>query len=1034
MKKELRLALVLNGGVSLAVWIGGVLHEIDRLRRGDPAYAGALEQGGFGRARVDVIAGASAGGINGALLAAAIQGGKALRTSGGRSLRDVWVQLGDLRSLTRSAREVDPPSLLHGDELMIPAIQEVLDRLLVDGRGKLDHPLYLYITSTDMAGGRERAFATSDRPICELDHRIVFRFSTGPGAEVRPPAGLQDDELAEHLPLDRGQSLRLARAARASSSFPGAFPPHEAKIRRGSEASVHYLVDGGILDNQPFDPVLDRISVMEIDRPVQRAVLYVVPYVTADQPPPPPEAAPGLVSAIRSSGLARDLPKLESLERVAQLRQEGIAAQAADAVVRTQLEQVVAAAGALYPMYRAVQRDELRRTAEQWWISPPSEGTGARGADETRPEQLLDDPEAKAGDPAGLDPCLPPEGWDAAKAAWRDRAGDWCWGFTKVERFARTALSWLADDAMTKDASDAQLAAARAAASTLAHQSRVMMGSRREAYNSIPKAGRDPMTRFTESLLMINGQLRSLDQAVGSMLATLAAALGHAPDDAAARRALLERLMALEVVSNATGLRTPSPPDFFFYRVSADRSVLDHPSRTPEAKLAGMQLAHFAAFLKRSWRVNDWMWGRLDAVGWIGTMLGQDDEWIAERQRELLREELVALDRAAEEDERAGFSATCDVSLWRREHRVLLDRLALTPAEVAPAEVQALFETWRLDKPPGGLMEEAGSRGGVLTATGLAAVASRAFSGSASALPAPIRATVGASRQATSLTYSLAVTFARAPAVGVALVVLLAAFGVGMAASGAAVAAWLTPAFVALALLGAWTSFGWLATPPAPWRALALTGLGALLAYAAVDEAAPGGWSAIGTSAWLPAPDDERAILWWITVAGVVAVAAGLVAYVVGLGRRDVRWPREVRPALGISMVVVLAAFLVGIGLDHVDAATHGQAHWEQWERWLAGHTTLRWAIVVVAVAGVAIPFAEVLARARPELARRRHERRRVRAQVHAHRAVGVGPRDGGNGGGPKRRNGRRRGVPVGVVLADLDQGDAGPEITEELR
>ncbi|MGW0552598.1 hypothetical protein [Streptomyces altiplanensis] len=31
--EETRLALVLNGGVSLAVWMGGVTHEIDALRR-----------------------------------------------------------------------------------------------------------------------------------------------------------------------------------------------------------------------------------------------------------------------------------------------------------------------------------------------------------------------------------------------------------------------------------------------------------------------------------------------------------------------------------------------------------------------------------------------------------------------------------------------------------------------------------------------------------------------------------------------------------------------------------------------------------------------------------------------------------------------------------------------------------------------------------------------------------------------------------------------------------------------------------------
>ena len=91
MREELRMALVLNGGVSLAVWMGGVVHELDLLRRAsagelDPAQRpraydrdvfdrwGALSRSG-GRERtvvVNVIAGTSAGGLNGALLATAV--------------------------------------------------------------------------------------------------------------------------------------------------------------------------------------------------------------------------------------------------------------------------------------------------------------------------------------------------------------------------------------------------------------------------------------------------------------------------------------------------------------------------------------------------------------------------------------------------------------------------------------------------------------------------------------------------------------------------------------------------------------------------------------------------------------------------------------------------------------------------------------------------------------------------------------------------------------------------------------------------
>ncbi len=30
-----------------------------------------------------------------------------------------------------------------------------------------------------------------------------------------------------------------------------------------------------------------------------------------------------------------------------------------------------------------------------------------------------------------------------------------------------------------------------------------------------------------------------------------------------------------------------------------------------------MQFHHFGAFYKRSWRANDWVWGRLDGAGWL---------------------------------------------------------------------------------------------------------------------------------------------------------------------------------------------------------------------------------------------------------------------------------------------------------------------------------------------------------------------------------------------------------------------------------
>ena len=45
--EELRFAVVLNGGVSLAVWMGGATLEIDRVTRDDSPYRHLLEMVGM---------------------------------------------------------------------------------------------------------------------------------------------------------------------------------------------------------------------------------------------------------------------------------------------------------------------------------------------------------------------------------------------------------------------------------------------------------------------------------------------------------------------------------------------------------------------------------------------------------------------------------------------------------------------------------------------------------------------------------------------------------------------------------------------------------------------------------------------------------------------------------------------------------------------------------------------------------------------------------------------------------------------------
>jgi hypothetical protein len=107
-EKETRLALVLNGGVSLAVWMG--VYELDLLRRDDSAqdireedrpvfnHWKRLADAENQRVSIDIVAGTSADGLNGMLLATAITRGMVL-SSPRFYLRDMWqeaVALDDL--------------------------------------------------------------------------------------------------------------------------------------------------------------------------------------------------------------------------------------------------------------------------------------------------------------------------------------------------------------------------------------------------------------------------------------------------------------------------------------------------------------------------------------------------------------------------------------------------------------------------------------------------------------------------------------------------------------------------------------------------------------------------------------------------------------------------------------------------------------------------------------------------------------------------------------------------------------------------
>ena len=280
--KEIRIALVCYGGVSLAIYMHGVTKELFKLvraaRRFDDAYdadptlssvtnpfAGsgevsgapdfdserayfdalvALARAGHPRTVVlDVIAGTSAGGINGVCLARGLAQGRSLN-----NFRSLWIDDGNIDTLLKGHAlfplgklkmfskifesvlrlEWEPTDApLNGDrmsQLLLRALQgmEVVEpESLVRDDGSLD----LFTTTTSVFG-YDTAIPTGVGGVSHTDrsYRQLMQFHYDRESTRR--AALRVTAAGNYASdFDDASVAALAFAARATSSFPGAFPP-----------------------------------------------------------------------------------------------------------------------------------------------------------------------------------------------------------------------------------------------------------------------------------------------------------------------------------------------------------------------------------------------------------------------------------------------------------------------------------------------------------------------------------------------------------------------------------------------------------------------------------------------------------------------------------------------------------------------------------------------------------------------------------------------------------------------------------------
>jgi patatin-related protein len=453
-EKELRIALVCFGGVSLAVYMHGISKEIlklvrassalhaiadrsrrvqasffDRVDRSDPEYD--TEEFYFEllrdigrdvelRAVVDIIAGASAGGINGTMLARALSHDLPMD-----ALRNLWLANADVTVLLSSDARAGTWSKWFLQPFIWAAAATSKFRLIkdmevrqklslfvrsrwfkppLDGRvmaglmydavmsmGAAKHPkasllpsgqsLDLFVTLTDYYGYQQLIQIHDPPLIHELDHHHVLRFTY----RRRSNGDVESD-------FDLDNAPGLAFAARATSSFPGAFPParivemNEVLVQRqadwprradfiansfpnhlraGIDPTTASFLDGSVLNNRPFQEAISAIHGRPAYREVDRRLVYIDPHPAS----PVTRRAhniPGFFATMRGalSDIPSSQPVTDELGRVVDFNDQVRRLRAIIDSARPQVSQLVAKV-VTANFDQAISTNDLRAWREQ---------------------------------------------------------------------------------------------------------------------------------------------------------------------------------------------------------------------------------------------------------------------------------------------------------------------------------------------------------------------------------------------------------------------------------------------------------------------------------------------------------------------------------------------------------------------------------------------------------------------------------------------------------------------------------------------
>lgn len=269
-EREIRFAVVIYGGVSLAIYINGVVQEMLHMVRstsplvsqlegsekvyrklaclvGDPQLtplkvqstepgkaglrpreltASGREEPPKPRSRfiVDILSGTSAGGINAIYLAKALANGLSLD-----SLAEMWILDADMQQLLNDGKgrlpsflmEDSPQALLNSRWMYMKLLAALQAMSQTKGIGALVGDLDLFSTTTDLSG-LPIQMALTDKSVEELRYKNFFHFRR---RGVPDDCKSTESEKPDPDHFKQEMDPFLAFAARCTSSFPFAFEP-----------------------------------------------------------------------------------------------------------------------------------------------------------------------------------------------------------------------------------------------------------------------------------------------------------------------------------------------------------------------------------------------------------------------------------------------------------------------------------------------------------------------------------------------------------------------------------------------------------------------------------------------------------------------------------------------------------------------------------------------------------------------------------------------------------------------------------------